>query len=94
MTGEPEPQGAPATPIRARAILVITFNDPDVTAPHIENHGATFGQIAAAAWFLDQWAAELRAQQLAQQELGGILSPVGLPGILRQLGDMKGSNGK
>jgi hypothetical protein len=71
----------PETPAVESAIT-ITFPAPGAADATIHAQGVSAGQIQAAAWLLDQWARELRAQQLDRTAAGRIAIPQpGQPGL-------------
>lgn len=79
------PQGEPVK-VKGSAAIIIAFGDPDSTTPTVTVHGITKGQLYCAAWFLDQYASEVRQGELSQAALGGILPPDALAAVLRNAG--------
>jgi hypothetical protein len=60
----------PAAPQRSQ--VVVTFGGPGQADPVIAAEGVSLGQIMSAAFLLDAWAHELRAQAAAGQLPGGL----------------------
>jgi hypothetical protein len=65
------PQESEVPPSR----ITISFAAPGQADATIQAGGVTAGQIQAAAWLLDQWARELRAQSLDRTAAGRIAGP-------------------
>lgn len=92
MAGDTGPQPE-AIKVKGSAAVIIAFSADDPATPQVTVHGATLGQVMAAAWFLDCYATELRQGQLAQEQLGGLLPPEALGAILRGMNG-SGPNGR
>lgn len=72
--------GEPKLPNKLPNQIVITFNGPDSASLSIQNLGCGNPQIYLAAWMLQQWAEELRAEENMRQKGGKMLHvPIGTP---------------